>query len=82
MPATIRVRCLASDCQLLNGLFCGASEVEVSPENQCLSYKPVELEKMEDEEEELEGDELLEDEEWLEEEEEEDDDADAYGDDE
>ncbi len=81
MPANIRVRCLASDCQHLNGLFCGASEVEVSPADQCLSYKPVKLEKIEDEEE-LEGDELPEDEEWLEEEEEEDDDADAYGDDE
>ncbi len=82
MPANIRVRCLASDCQHLNGLFCGASEVEVSPTDQCLSYKPVELEEVEDEDDELEGDELPEDEEWLEEEEEEDDDDDAYGDDE
>ncbi len=81
MPANIRVRCLASDCQHLNGLFCGASEVEVSPADQCLSYKPVEMEKVEDEEE-LEGDELPEDEEWLEEVEEEDDDEDAYSDDE
>ncbi len=81
MPANIRVRCLASDCQHLNGLFCGASKIEVSPTNQCLSYKPVELEEMEDEEEEQEGDEMPEDEEWLEEEEEEDD-NDAYGDDE
>ncbi len=82
MPANIRVRCLASDCQHLNGLFCGASEVEVSPADQCLSYKPVELEEVEDEDDELEGDELPEDEEWLEEEEEEDDDDDAYGGDE
>ncbi len=82
MPANIRVRCLASDCQYLNGLFCGASEVEVSPADQCLTYKPVELEKMEDEEDELEGDELPEDEEWLEEEEEEADDTDDYSDDE
>ncbi len=81
MPANIRVRCLASDCQHLNGLFCGASEVEVSPADQCLSYKPVEMEKIEDEEE-IEGDELPEDEEWLEEEDDDDDDDDAYSDDE
>jgi hypothetical protein len=80
MTANIRVRCLASDCKHLDGLFCGASEVEVSPTDQCLSYKPVEQEELEDEEE-LEGDELSEDEEWLVEQEEEDDD-DAYGDDE
>jgi hypothetical protein len=81
MPANIRVRCLASDCQHLNGLFCETSEIEVSPADQCLSYKPVELEEVEDEED-IEGDDLPEDEEWLEEEEEEGDDTDAYGDDE
>jgi hypothetical protein len=78
MPASIRVRCLASDCQLINGLFCGSAEVELSPTQHCVTYKPIDIEEIDTEDEGLDEDDLLEEAEWLEDEEEEED-LDAYG---
>lgn len=80
MPANIRIRCLASDCQLLNGLFCGSPDIELSPTQHCLTYKPMEIEEIDEEDDDgLEEDELIEEVEWIEEDDEEEDEIDAYG---
>jgi hypothetical protein len=78
MPANIRILCRAVDCQWLNGIICGNSEIEVSPSEHCLVYKPVEIERIE-EEDDFDEEDDEEDTEWLNEEEEDENDLDAYG---
>ena len=36
-----RIRCAYEDCAFLDGHYCTASEVEIDPDQGCLTYKPV-----------------------------------------
>jgi hypothetical protein len=69
MPANIRLRCQFLDCEFLVGVYCSKSEIVLEPKKVCLTYSPVALPDVadDDDEEDLEEEELTE-EEWNDEE--------------
>ncbi len=77
-----RIRCHYLDCSYLESGFCGAPQIELDPEDGCLTYAPMddvgdttgwdepELEELWEEEGLYEEDDLEEEEDWFEEDEE------------